>query len=56
MKTIGKIVINVLTAWIKIIGKINVYTCIDSNMIEILLSEKAICLVESVGRVRSPYF
>ena len=31
-------------------GKINVHICIDSNMIEILLSEKARFLVES------PYF
>ena len=33
-------------------GKKNVYTCIDSNIIEILLSEKAIFLVVSVA----PFF
>ena len=31
--------------------KINVYICIDSNMIEILLSEKASFLVESVAHI-----
>ena len=32
-------------------GKINVYICTDSNMIEILLSEKASFLVEFVAPI-----